>query len=94
MITLEPIPIWQVYVFGALGAIVLWIKMNKANKKVHALGDLLEDLLPHHPRVAKLLQFVVFVALGTVIGKIAVDPYTQLQAFAGGVAWSRLAAKD
>jgi hypothetical protein len=94
MIAIAPIPVWQVYVYGALGAIVLWIKMNRANKKIHGLGDLMDRLLPNHPRVSALCQFVVFVVLGTVVGKIAVGPYTQMQAFAGGVAWSRLAAKD
>jgi hypothetical protein len=92
--TVTLIPLWQVYAYGALGAIVLWIKMSKANKKIHGLGDLFEALLPNHPRIAMVCQFTIFVVLGTVVGKIAADPYTQMQAFAGGVAWSRLAAKD
>lgn len=94
MITVDAAPDWQLYLYGALGAVVLWIKLSKMNKKIHALGDLLDELIPQHPRVSKLLQFLVFVGLGSVVGKIAVDPYTQMQAFAGGLAWSRLAAKD
>jgi hypothetical protein len=88
------VPTWQLYAYIALGAVVLWIKMNKAHKKVHGLSDVLDAMLPEHPHLATICQFAVFVVLGTLVGKIAVEPYTQMQAFAGGVAWSRLAAKD
>jgi hypothetical protein len=85
---------WELYAYGALGAVVLWIKMNAQNKKIHGLGDLFEKAAPNRPGFTYFAQFAVFVVLGSIIGKIAVDPFTQMQAFAGGVAWSRLAAKD
>jgi hypothetical protein len=94
MIEIQQVPLWQLYANVALGAIVLWIKLNKSHKKVHGLSDVLDALLPNSPRLATLCQFLVFVVLGTLVGKLAVEPYTQMQAFAGGVAWSRLAAKD
>ena len=90
----EIVPYWQLYIFSSVGALLLWTKASISNKKVHGFGDVLEKMFPTSPRIQYLGQFIVFVGFGGFIGIIAVGPYTQLQALAGGVAWSRLAAKD
>lgn len=87
-------PYYQLLLISSSGALVLWIKATLGSKKIHGLGDVLETLLPDNPRAVYILQFLIFVFFGGYIGVLAVGPITQTHAFAGGVAWSRLAAKD
>lgn len=94
MIRVDIIPYWELYAFSCVGALLLWTKMTNINKKVHGFGDILEKVAPNSPRFQYLTQFIIFVFLGGFVGVLAVGPYTQLQALAGGVAWSRLMAKD
>jgi hypothetical protein len=94
MVAIEMAPTWQLYCFSAAGSLLLWTKLNAKNKKIHGFGDVLEQLFPSSPRMQYLLQFLVFVVFGGCVGVWAVGPFTQMQALAGGMAWSRLAAKD
>lgn len=73
---------------------MLWTKLNVQYKKINALGDIVEKIFPDSSRVQYIVQFLVFVILGGLVGVVCVGPYTQAQAVAGGIAWSRLAAKD
>lgn len=84
----------SLYLVSCSGALLLWIKVNMGSKKVHGLGDLLEKLIPNHPGAQYILQFLFFVFFGGYIGILAVTPTTSAQALAGGMAWSRLTAKD
>ena len=94
MMRVELVPGWQLYLYSALGALCLWIKADIQHKKVHGFSDILENILPEKERAQYLFLFVVFVLFGGFIGLIFVGPFTQLQAIAGGMAWSRLAARD
>lgn len=87
-------PYWQMFIFSSVGALLLWMKLSIHKKKVHALSDVVEQLFPESLRAQYIIQFVFFVIFGGFIGVLFVGPYTQLQAVAGGVAWSRLAARD
>jgi len=87
-------PNFKLYLVSCSGALLLWTKATIGNKKIHGLGDVLENLLPNSPRARYLIQFLVFVLLGGYAGIAVVSPVTQAQALAGGMAWSRLAARD
>lgn len=92
--TVDVIPTWQLYCFSAAGALLLWTKLATKSKKIHGFGDVLEQIFPGSPRTQYIIQFLIFVGFGGCVGVWAVGPYTQMQAIAGGMAWSRLAAKD
>jgi len=82
------------YTNAAVGAAILWAKLGKKGRQVYALSDLVEIVVPiHFPRTRKLVEVVVFLALGTYITVEVFGPSTGGQAFAAGLGWTGLASK-
>jgi hypothetical protein len=94
MVTITVPSAWELYLFSCVGALLLWTKLTVEKKKIHGFFDVISKLIPDRPNVQYTITFVTLVLLGGFIGVLFVGPYTHLQAVAGGVAWSRLAARD
>jgi hypothetical protein len=77
---------WNV-VFTAIGAAVFWGKWGKTKLKVKYLSDLL-DLFPLNPKSRGALEFLIFVALGCVVGIAVVQPSNAAQALTAGFGWT------
>lgn len=80
--------LWAV-VFTALGAIIVWARLGPEKIRVFALSRLIEGL-GFRNRNQMLLEFVVFVSLGIVVGVAVVQPTTVPQALAAGMGWTGL----
>lgn len=83
---------WSVF-FTAVGVIVLWSKMGRKRIKTYALSRLIK-VLGFSDRPAIVLEFLVFVGLGTVVAVAIVQPTNAQQAFAAGLGWTGLLTKS
>ena len=74
----------------ALGAAGLFNKMGRRGIRPYVLPQL-TDLIPN--RMARnVVEYIVFVGLGCVVGLFFVAPNTAIQAFSAGLGWTGLLA--
>lgn len=83
---------WSV-LFTGIGAALLWAKMGRERIRTFALSELI-GLLKFSDRPATFLEFLVFIALGTLLAVAIVQPTNAMQAFAAGLGWTSLLTKD
>jgi hypothetical protein len=62
----ETIPLWQLHVYAAVGALFLWGKLAKHGREIYGLTDILERM-GLNERVRRALEPVLFVALGAFV---------------------------
>lgn len=79
-------------VFTAAGAIVFWaMKGGRSEVKAFGLTDVVA-LIPLDRRILHLLEFVIFVGLGCVVGIGFTGPSNSRQALTAGFGWTSLLA--
>jgi len=77
---------WNV-VFTAIGAAVFWGKFGRGRLRAYLLSDLL-NLFPWNPSWRAAAEFLLFVALGCIVGIAVVQPSNATQALAAGLGWT------
>ncbi len=77
----------QKVLFTAIGITILWGKLGRRKLRPYALGNLV-DLLPWSSNVRQLIEFCLFVSIGTVVAVGVVDPGKVTQALAAGFGWT------
>jgi hypothetical protein len=79
---------WNVC-FTMLGASVYWFKVRKTDVKAFAMSELIRMYIKNE-KVFYPIEFLVFIALGTVIGIAFVQPVTPQHAVTAGMAWTSM----
>lgn len=83
--------LWKV-IYTAIGVTVFWGKWGRRKLQPFVLPSILNALSLHgKPRIA--IEFVIFVALGCVVGIGAADPINSVQALTAGFAWTGVFAQ-
>src|SRR6266511_1308077 len=77
---------WSV-IYTALGAALFWFKSGNDDLKAYVMSGLIRMFLTDVKWVF-LVETVVFVALGTLIGVGFMEPTTPKQAIIAGIAWT------
>ncbi len=78
--------------FTAAGAAVFWaLKGGRSELKAFGLYDLVA-LIPVGVRLRRLLEFILFLCLGCIIGIGFTDPSNPRQALTAGFGWTGLLA--
>jgi hypothetical protein len=76
---------------AAVGAIILYGNWGKGKLRPHILAPIVDALhLPEQWR--KVVEFCVFIALGTYIAVRITHPVNEFQAFSAGLGWTGFAA--
>ena len=83
---------FDVTFFTALGAIVAWGRLGAQGIRVYALSRLVESIVAEQ-RIRIILEFLVFVTIGALVGVVVVEPKTGVQAIAAGLGWTGLLAR-
>ena len=88
----NPLPLRWVIAFTAAGALIYWCKWGPAKLKAYALSEIV-DLLPVSPVAKRIIETLVFTALGCFIGIGILQPVNPSQAVTAGFAWTGAFAK-
>ena len=83
--------LWTI-VYTSIGAAIFWGKWGKAKLKAYVLSDLV-NLLPCNQKWRGIIEFVIFVALGCLVGVAVVQPTNAAQALTAGLGWTGLVSK-
>jgi len=81
---------WNV-AYTAIGAMALWSSWGKTKLRPLFLSRLLRLFLKG--RICAVVEFVVFVAIGVVVGIGVVHPNNAQQAITAGLAWTGALAR-
>ena len=80
--------------YTGLGSAIFWGKNGRKKLKVYVLSDLFDSLkFPEESPYRIVLEFVLFITFGILIGIGAIGPTTILQALTAGIAWTGVVAK-
>jgi hypothetical protein len=78
--------------FTVAGAIVFWArKGGRSELKAYGLSDMV-TLLPWNRGIRTILEFVIFIVLGCVVGIGFTEPSNPRQALTAGFGWTSLLA--
>jgi len=83
------LPLW---VYAAIGIVILWGKMKHKQRSVYALTEVLEKLVPHE-KARFFIELAVFLSFGCVVSVGLTEPTTPGQAFAAGLGWTSLTSR-
>lgn len=83
----------SMFAYSCFGAALLWTRSSALNKRFNSFYDVIEHMVASE-RAKALLSFCTFVGVGGLVSMFFVAPVTVQHALAGGMAWSRLAARD
>lgn len=75
--------------FAALGAFALWMRLKYGASIVRDIEQFVNELADDF-KLRMIIQLLIFVGLGALISVIMVDPNTERQALAAGMAWTAL----
>ena len=81
---------WNV-AFAAIGAAALWGKQGRTELKAYVLSDIVRLFLKGRLRI--LVEFLIFVVLGCLVGIAVVEPTNARQAITAGFAWTAVFAR-
>lgn len=81
---------WNI-IYTAIGASVLWGTWGKTKLKAFVLSNILKLFLTG--RTATVVEFLIFVVLGTLIGIGIAKPQNPQQAITAGLAWTSVLAR-
>jgi len=88
----EAIPLWQLHIYAAVGALFLWGRLAKQGREVYGLTDILQRM-GLNETARRALEPILFVALGAFVAVGFVQPATIPQAIAAGIGWTGLFSK-
>jgi hypothetical protein len=77
---------WNI-TFTALGAAFFWFKSSRSDLKAYMMSDLVAVFVTDKKK-RYVVEFLLFVTIGTFIGVAAVQPINVTQAITGGIAWT------
>lgn len=78
--------LWKV-VFTAIGVAVFWAKWGRTRLKPFALSEI-TTLLIANKNVRMIVEFLVFLVLGCLVGIGMMDPQSAPQAITAGFGWT------
>jgi hypothetical protein len=85
------LPLW---VYAAVGVLLLWGKMKLSSRNVYALTDIVNLLIPvTWPRLRGIVELTCYIAIGSIISLGVLEPSTPGQAFAAGLGWTSLTTR-
>ena len=80
--------------YAALGAVLFWGRNGRNKLKVYVLSDLFDAFdISHANRWRHLVEFLLFIIFGVLIGVGAIGPTTIPQALTAGFAWTGVIAR-
>ena len=75
--------------YAGLGAIALWMRLQYGSSFQKGLEGFINEIIDDfHVRV--IVQLVIFAIFGALLSVILVEPSTERQALAAGMAWTTL----
>jgi hypothetical protein len=80
-------------VYTALGAMFFWTRTGRAKLKVYALSWLFDILKVPDSGKRQVVEFIIFIVFGCLIGIGIANPATVAQAVTAGFAWTGFVAK-
>jgi hypothetical protein len=91
-----PLPEFSAAKIGctALGALILWNMKGRSNLKAYGISRLTNLIPVKYKRARVLTELILFLMLGTALAILLADPSTPRQAFAAGLGWTGLVAKQ
>lgn len=78
--------------YTAIGAAIFWTKWGRTKLRAFALSDIIELFYEKDSKRAVALEFIIFIALGCIVGIGLTEPGNARQAFAAGMGWTGLFA--
>ena len=85
---LSPLPLW---VYSAIGVLILWGKLKLTSKNVYTLSGIVNVIIPETwPRLRGIVELTCYITIGCIIAVGVIDPGTPAQAFAAGLRWTGL----
>jgi hypothetical protein len=78
------------WLFAAIGTILSWTKMKKAERDVYGLTELIKRFVPDNEEKRGIVEIVVFVLIGCILAMGIIAPSTPPQALAVGLGWTAL----
>jgi hypothetical protein len=79
----------QMLSFAALGAFALWMRLEYGSNFQGGVDKFINEIADNF-RVRMLFRLVIFVIFGALLSVIMVEPVTEKQALAAGMAWTTL----
>ena len=90
MFKLDALP-WDLVFITLVGTLISYARATKKSRRVYGLSDILETYLSERFKI--LIEPVIFVLLGTLVGMMLGIPSNAPQAFAAGIGWTALATR-
>lgn len=84
--------VWTV-AYTAIGAAVFWGRTGRTKLRVYYLSYLFDMLQFPDGVIRQVLEFIIFMVLGVLIGIGIANPGTVAQAITAGFAWTGFVAK-
>jgi hypothetical protein len=75
--------------YAALGAFTLWMRLKYGSNLMQDVDKFVNEIVDDF-RLRSLAKMVLFVAFGAILSTVMVEPKTQKQALAAGMAWTGL----
>jgi hypothetical protein len=80
--------------YTALGSAIFWGVHGRKKLKAYVLSDLFDNLdFKEDNRYRIVIEFVLFIGFGILIGCGVIGPTTTAQALTAGIAWTAMIAK-
>ena len=85
----NPTPQGMLYLSAGVGALILWAKMRREDRKAFALTEIINAFTnPNQKRLRLILELIIFISLGCYVTILLFGPTTEGQAFAAGLGWT------
>ena len=75
--------------YAALGAFALWMRLKYGGSMLRGMDQLVTEIYDDF-RLRVLIQIMFFVTFGALLSVTLVEPKTEKQALAAGMAWTAL----
>lgn len=80
--------------YTALGTVIFWSIHGRKKLKVYLLSDLFNSFGWAEDGISRnVVEFILFVVIGLLVGVGVIGPSTIPQAFSAGLAWTGVVAK-
>lgn len=76
-------------VYTCVGVIILWSRLGYDGRRAYGLSDVIE-LFGFSTPIRPIVEFFLFVSLGSVLAVVIVQPTNAPQAIAAGLGWTGL----
>lgn len=82
---------WSCF-YTAVGAAVFWGLKGQSNLRAYCLSSIIDLIFCRydHEKARNFVEFIVFLAIGVVVGVGLTQPHSPAQAIAAGLGWTGL----